>query len=48
MIQQQMDYDRTATAINYIETNFKNQPSLDEVADSGIAFASVFNNQSWR
>jgi AraC family transcriptional regulator of adaptative response/methylated-DNA-[protein]-cysteine methyltransferase len=31
--QQNIDYQRVADAINYIKTNFKQQPSLDEVAD---------------
>ncbi len=30
--QQNIDYNRIAEAIEYIKTNFKDQPSLDEVA----------------
>jgi AraC family transcriptional regulator, regulatory protein of adaptative response / methylated-DNA-[protein]-cysteine methyltransferase len=31
--QQNINYNRIANAINYIQTHFKNQPSLDEVAE---------------
>jgi AraC family transcriptional regulator, regulatory protein of adaptative response / methylated-DNA-[protein]-cysteine methyltransferase len=31
--QQQLNYDRIATAIQYIKANFKTQPDLDEVAE---------------
>jgi AraC family transcriptional regulator, regulatory protein of adaptative response / methylated-DNA-[protein]-cysteine methyltransferase len=31
--QQQINYNRIAEAIEYIQTNFKEQPNLDEVAD---------------
>ncbi|TKK66136.1 methylated-DNA--[protein]-cysteine S-methyltransferase [Ilyomonas limi] len=32
-IQEQINYNRIAEAIDYIKTNFKDQPSLDEVAE---------------
>ena len=31
--QQHIDYNRIAEAIDYISTNFKNQPNLEEVAE---------------
>ena len=31
--QQQINYQRIATAIDYINTHFKEQPNLDEVAE---------------
>ncbi len=32
-IQEQINYNRIATAIDYIKSNFKDQPNLDEVAE---------------
>ena len=32
-MQQQIQYERIAKAIDYIQQNFKDQPNLDEVAD---------------
>jgi AraC family transcriptional regulator of adaptative response/methylated-DNA-[protein]-cysteine methyltransferase len=31
--QEYINYHRIAEAINYIQTNFKDQPNLDEVAE---------------
>ena len=33
MIQDQINYERIAKAIDYIQTNFKEQPDLDKVAE---------------
>ena len=32
--QQQLNYNRIAKAINYIKENFKEQPSLNDIAES--------------
>lgn len=46
--QQEIDYDRIATAIQYLRHNYKNQPKLDEVADyvnlSPFHFQRMFQN----
>ena len=46
--QEQVDFDRIATAIHFINDNFKNQPSLEEVADvvglSPYHFQRLFSN----
>lgn len=33
-IQKEINYNRIAAAINYIHDNFKEQPSLDQIADA--------------
>src|SRR5688572_75657 len=47
-LQEQIDYDRIAEAIDYIKTNFKNQPNLDQVAEkvhlSPFHFQRMFTN----
>jgi AraC family transcriptional regulator, regulatory protein of adaptative response / methylated-DNA-[protein]-cysteine methyltransferase len=46
--QQQINYNRIAEAIEYIQTNFKEQPNLDEVADkihlSSFHFQRLFTD----
>ncbi|MBB6461734.1 bifunctional helix-turn-helix domain-containing protein/methylated-DNA--[protein]-cysteine S-methyltransferase [Flammeovirga kamogawensis] len=46
--QQKMDYDRIAIAIEHIKSNFKNQPSLDDLAEvvhlSSFHFQRMFND----
>ncbi len=47
-VQDQIDYQRIAKAINYIQSNFKLQPNLDEVAEkvnlSSAHFQKIFTN----
>lgn len=46
-MQQQLDYERVSNAIEFIKNNFKQQPSLDEVAEhvhlSPFHFQRLFN-----
>jgi AraC family transcriptional regulator of adaptative response/methylated-DNA-[protein]-cysteine methyltransferase len=46
--QKQINYQRIAEAIDYIKTNFKTQPSLDEVAEqvhlSSYHFQRLFSD----